>query len=110
MLQQWPKLSNNADTFKMEDSVDQIRAFRRAEDGRDEVGSLGDNFVTSHGIFWRSTNVVDPLSEVRAIRQRNVDDGHAQRHQTLQLGIWNELHLGPFSKNRGVFQALLVMR
>src|SRR5437879_9381593 len=60
-LQQGPQISNNAETFQMEYSVDQIRAFRRAEDGRDEVGGLGDNFVAGHRIFWRAANVVDPL-------------------------------------------------
>src|SRR5207302_1456055 len=68
-LRQGPQISNSAETFQMEYSVDQIRAFRRVEDGRDEVGGLGDIFVAGHSIFWRAANVVDPLAEVRAIRQ-----------------------------------------
>src|SRR6201982_1763103 len=66
-LEQCPQISNNAETFQMEYSVDQIRAFRRAEDGRDEVGGLGDNFVTRHGIFRGAAKGVEAFGGVRAM-------------------------------------------
>src|SRR5438046_3580736 len=106
-LQQGPQISNNAETFQMEYSVDQIRAFRRAEDGRDEVGGLGDNFVAGHRLYWRAADVVDPLAEVRAIRQRNVDDGHAHRQETVQLRIWNVEALSRLPKNSRAVQPRL---
>src|SRR5215472_9649481 len=85
-------------------------AYRCAEDRRDEVTGLGNNFVAGHGVFGSATNVVNTLGEVRLVCQRNVDNGHAQWHEALQLRVRNELHFGAFAKRRGVFHVRSIMR
>src|SRR5690242_2129111 len=76
-LQQRPKLSNVAHTFEMKHSLDQARAFCRAEDGCNEVTGLGDDFFTSHRIFGGATNVINALGEMRPVRQRHIHNGHS---------------------------------
>src|SRR5258708_33530304 len=80
--------------LEFEDLLNQVRALRCAEDRGDQVAGFGGNFVARHGIFRSAADIIDAPLETGAVGECELHDGHAERHEALQFGIGDELHLG----------------
>src|SRR5205823_2978538 len=76
-LQRLTKFANIAQSLECDQLVDQRGASSSTEDRSDEVAGLGHDLVARHGIFRSATDVTNPLAELRAIREREFDDGLA---------------------------------
>ena len=66
----------------------------RAENRRHQVARFRDHFFARHRIFGGAAHGLDSFGQMRAVRQRYLDDGLASRQVTLEFGIGNELDFG----------------
>src|SRR6516165_465015 len=91
-LEQWPKLPEIRHPFDGDQFVEKGRAFLCAENGDDQIASLGKHFLACHRICRCPTNIVHTSGQLCAIQQDHLKNGHTERHEALKFRVRNELN------------------